>query len=248
MLVTSDVEQETILLDAFEAGADGYISKQSPLTDLFESHATVARGEAWVPPSMVGVVLRRLITRRRREDAALQRFTPLSRREVEVLALLAKGKDQDAIATALFISPETARTHIQNIITKLGVHSRQEAVALVLEFELLKRFSEGGGNRRDADDAASRGFPKRRDDVVVKMNAGPGPPWALIRTSGTRSTTRRSRCGSCCDGRPRPWRWSKPSARCSASPPTTVAADVWRALDAFTELDLIEWRPADGTT
>ena len=67
-----------------------------------------------------------------------------------MLALLAKGKDQDAIATALFISPETARTHIQNIITKLGVHSRQEAVALVLEFELLERFSEGGGNRRDA--------------------------------------------------------------------------------------------------
>ena len=150
VLVTSDVEEETILLDAFEAGADGYISKQSPLVDLFEATRTVARGEAWVPPAMVGVVLRRLITRRRREDAALQRFTRLSRREVEVLDQLAKGQDQDAIAATLFISPETARTHIQNIITKLGVHSRQDAVAQVREFELLERFSEGGGKRRDA--------------------------------------------------------------------------------------------------
>jgi two-component system, NarL family, nitrate/nitrite response regulator NarL len=61
----------------------------------------------------------------------------LSRREREVLGLLVEGSDNDGIAQALVISPETARTHIQNVLTKLGVHSRLEAAAFVVQNGLM---------------------------------------------------------------------------------------------------------------
>jgi DNA-binding NarL/FixJ family response regulator len=66
----------------------------------------------------------------------------LTRRERDVLALLADGGDNDAIAEALIISPETARTHIQNILGKLGVHSRLEAAAFVIQNGLMHELVE----------------------------------------------------------------------------------------------------------
>lgn len=64
-------------------------------------------------------------------------MSKLTRREKEVLALLAGGSDNDAIAQALVISPQTARTHIQNVLGKLGVHSRLEAAAFVMQNGIL---------------------------------------------------------------------------------------------------------------
>jgi DNA-binding NarL/FixJ family response regulator len=61
----------------------------------------------------------------------------LTRREREVLNLLAQGGDNDAIAQALVISPQTARTHIQNVLGKLGVHSRLEAAAFARRNDLM---------------------------------------------------------------------------------------------------------------
>jgi DNA-binding NarL/FixJ family response regulator len=65
-------------------------------------------------------------------NGASDKLDALSRREREVLDLLAAGSDQDRIAQALFISPKTVATHIQRVLTKLGVHSRTQAVALAL--------------------------------------------------------------------------------------------------------------------
>ena len=64
-------------------------------------------------------------------------MTPLSVREQEVLELLARGHAQEGIARALVISPQTARTHIQKVIGKLGAHSRVEAVAVAVEHGLV---------------------------------------------------------------------------------------------------------------
>ena len=80
---------------------------------------------------MLGTLLHRLIQRRRERDEALRRMAGLTRREREVLALLADGGDNETIADRLFISPETARTHIQNVLGKLRVHSRLEAASFV---------------------------------------------------------------------------------------------------------------------
>jgi len=124
-------EEETSLVEAMEAGANGYLAKSAPLSELIEAARAVRRGETLVPRGMLGALLARLIRRRRGYDEAMRRVSKLTRREREVLALLADGGDKDAIAQALVISPETARTHIQNVLSKLEVHSRLEAAAFV---------------------------------------------------------------------------------------------------------------------
>jgi two-component system, NarL family, response regulator NreC len=142
VIVFSGHEDERVLLDALEAGAAGYLSKESPLVDLIEATRAVHRGEALVPPRMLGAVLQRLIQRRRERDAALRRVGGLTRREREVLGLLAQGADNDEIAQRLVISPETARTHIQNMLGKLGVHSRLEAAAFVVQNAVMDELTE----------------------------------------------------------------------------------------------------------
>jgi DNA-binding NarL/FixJ family response regulator len=137
VIVFSGQEDEHVLVRALEAGASGYLSKESPLADLIDATRAVHRGEALVPPRMLGALLQRLIHRRRERDDALRRMAKLTRREREVLALLAQGADNDGIAQQLVISPETARTHIQNVLGKLGVHSRLEAAAFVTQNGIL---------------------------------------------------------------------------------------------------------------
>ena len=141
VVVTSAREDEAVLLDAMEAGATGYLSKSAPLVELIAATRAVHRGEALVPPMMLGALLQRLIRRRRERDQALRSLATLTRREREVLELLAQGADKDAIAQRLVISPETARTHLQNVLAKLGVHSRLEAAAFVIQNELFDELS-----------------------------------------------------------------------------------------------------------
>ena len=117
------------LVSSMEAGASGYLTKDSGLDQLVEVTRAVHLGETRVPSKMLGPLLSRLIHRRRDEDEAMRKLSRLTRREREVLALMMRGADNAVIAQALTISPETARTHIQNILGKLGLHSRLEAVA-----------------------------------------------------------------------------------------------------------------------
>jgi len=113
------------------------LTKESPLSELIYASRAIDRGETVVPPRMLGPLLTRLIHRRSERDDAMRRVSLLTRREREVLALLAEGADNGGIAAALVISPETARTHIQNVLNKLGVHSRLEAAAFVRETRVL---------------------------------------------------------------------------------------------------------------
>jgi two-component system response regulator NreC len=144
VIVFSAREDESVLIDAMEAGASGYLSKEAPLTELISATRAVHRGEALVPPRMLGALLQRLIRRRRERDEAFRRLASLTRREREVLALLARGADKDGIAQHLVISPETARTHLQNVLGKLGVHSRLEAAAFVVRNGILDDLVEVG--------------------------------------------------------------------------------------------------------
>lgn len=131
ILATEDIE--ATLLQAVEAGASGYLTKEAPLTELIEAARAIYRGETLIPKSMLGTLLGHLIRNRRQQDQAFRRVARLTRREREVLALLAAGSDNDGIGQALVISPQTARTHIQNVLYKLGVHSRLEAAAFVIQ-------------------------------------------------------------------------------------------------------------------
>lgn len=131
VLGTSDRPDE--LVAAVEAGADGYVSSESALTDVVSAIRRLAIGEAWIPPSMLGALLGNLIRRRRTENAAAEKLGRLSRRERDVLAALTEGLEAQAIADRLFVSPHTVRTHVQRVLQKLEVHSRLEAVALMLD-------------------------------------------------------------------------------------------------------------------
>lgn len=133
VLFVGDPGGEDEMKAALEAGALGYATASSTLTALVEDMHGVVAGEARVPRLLLGGLLRSLITRERRSNAMLDRYASLSRRERETLGLLAQGLDHAGIAASMVISPETARTHIQNVLGKLGVHSRLEAAALAIE-------------------------------------------------------------------------------------------------------------------
>lgn len=119
------------LVDAIEAGASGYLSKESPVSDLVEAIRAVHLNGILVPQRMLPALIRALVGRRRDREEAAARYDKLTTREREVLRLLIQGADNDSIGRALLISPQTARTHVQNILAKLRVHSRLEAAAFV---------------------------------------------------------------------------------------------------------------------
>ncbi len=125
------------LVELLDAGVSGYLTREAPLAELIAATRAVHRGEVLVPPRMLGPLLTGLIRRRKEQDQAYDRISRLTRREREVLALLAEGADNDGIARVLVISPQTARTHIQNILGKLSVHSRLEAAAFVAQNGIL---------------------------------------------------------------------------------------------------------------
>jgi two-component system, NarL family, nitrate/nitrite response regulator NarL len=138
-LVFDGEGSDEMLLHAIESGAAGYVTGHGGLAGIVEAVHTVARGESVVPPAMLGTLLRRLIERQREAARAAERLVTLTPREREVLALLVDGRDAAGIAAVLVISPETARTHVQRVLRKLGVHSRLEAITLVATTGLADR-------------------------------------------------------------------------------------------------------------
>ena len=145
VVIVADHDQPELLETAVEAGADAFVASSSGLADLRDAVAAASRGEAWVPAPLLGSLLRNLIDRRRASDVALARASRLSDRERAVLELLADGAGHEHIAAALFVSPSTVRTHLRNLYRKLGVHSRKEAVALVVEHDALARLAAAEG-------------------------------------------------------------------------------------------------------
>jgi DNA-binding NarL/FixJ family response regulator len=137
-------EDEDALADAIEAGARGYVTRGVRLHQLCDAIERVASGGAVIPDTMMGPLLDRLVDRRsasKEEDKVLML---LSTREREVLLLLADGGNSDSIAKALVISRETARKHVQNILVKMGVRSRLQAVAYVVQDGRHARLRAGG--------------------------------------------------------------------------------------------------------
>jgi two-component system nitrate/nitrite response regulator NarL len=133
VIILADDDDQSTLFWAVEAGASGYLTKNCPMSELIAAIRAVSQGSTVIPARMLGHLLGDLMRRRREQDEALRKISLLTMREREVLTLLASGGDNDAIARALVISPQTARTHIQNILTKLNVHSRLQAAALVIQ-------------------------------------------------------------------------------------------------------------------
>ena len=130
ILLAQDTDIDLLLL-AIRSGALGVVGKKSGTQTVLRAVQAVLDGEGVVPRAMLPELFRRLIDLGdRASDTPLSRLSP---REREVLALLGRGWSNEAIGGLLFISPHTVRTHIQNILVKLGVHSRLAATTFAME-------------------------------------------------------------------------------------------------------------------
>ena len=130
VLVLTTYDTDTDVVPAIEAGATGYLLKDAPRSELLRAVRAAARGEAVLSPSVATRLLGQV-----RAPA----HEPLSSRELDVLALVARGTSNRDAAARLFISEATVKTHLLHIYAKLGVNDRAAAVAVGFERGLLPR-------------------------------------------------------------------------------------------------------------
>ncbi|MFL5992566.1 MAG: LuxR C-terminal-related transcriptional regulator [Rubrobacteraceae bacterium] len=123
---------------AVEAGASGVLHKSTPIKDIVEAVQMLRAGEALLSPAEV-VEMLRLVGRERQEElAARQAVERLTPREKEVLEALAEGLESKEIAEKLNVTVETERTHMVNILHKLGVHSRLQALVFAARYGIVQ--------------------------------------------------------------------------------------------------------------
>ena len=123
---------------AVEAGAAAVLHKSADMTDLLDVLRSVAAGGTELAAEQASEWLRALAAERERTWRARTMRDALTAREAEILQLLSDGHSSRAIAQKLFISPETVQTHVRNLLGKLGVGSRLEAVTLALRLGLVR--------------------------------------------------------------------------------------------------------------
>jgi DNA-binding NarL/FixJ family response regulator len=129
ILILTAHEESQMIFSLLESGAIGYVLKDEALETLGRAVHAAARGESWLSPAVASKVVQRAVSGGQEKAVEVSRpESPLTRREMEILQLLAQGLDNAAIAAALVITKRTAQNHISNIYGKLGVDSRTEAM------------------------------------------------------------------------------------------------------------------------
>ncbi len=139
VLVFTSLADERTLLRAIDTGVTGFVAKSRPLSEVLAAIRQAAEGEIIMPSSLLmGLVAR---VSRARSSWGVDQDSPgaamLTKREREVLERMARGQSAPEIAETLNIKTHTVRTHIRNLMGKLGVHSRLEAVMLALRLGLI---------------------------------------------------------------------------------------------------------------
>lgn len=127
-VVTDDHE----ITAALNAGARGFLVKDSPVQDVIAAARAATNGSAWLSPRAADAVLGQLRTRRDHPEADLSQ---LSAREADVLRLIARGLENAQIAETLDISPSTAKNHVSSILLKLGLPNRLQAALYAIRSE-----------------------------------------------------------------------------------------------------------------
>ena len=131
MLTVSDEEED--LYEAIKAGANGYLLKEISVEEVAEAIRSVMHGDSRITPSMASKLLNEFNTLAKRADERKQVPGPtLTNRELEVLRLVAKGMSNREVADELYISENTVKNHVRNILEKLHLHSRMEAVLFAI--------------------------------------------------------------------------------------------------------------------
>src|SRR6266702_6779704 len=127
VVVLTISDQDNDVIDAILAGACGYLLKDSSIQELIAGIKAASRGESLISPTIASKVLQRLRASSRQPEIETTIRAELSDREIEVLKLIANGKDNAMIAGELHISPKTVKNHISNILMKLQIDNRIQA-------------------------------------------------------------------------------------------------------------------------
>ncbi|WP_028799002.1 response regulator [Streptomyces sp. 142MFCol3.1] len=138
MLTTFDLDE--YVYEALYAGASGFLLKDVRRDDLVHAVRVVAAGDSLLAPSVTRRLVADMIRRRRAESVpgpAPARLAVLTAREEETLRLLARGLSNAEIATTLFVSEHTVKTHVSNVLSKLGLRDRVQAVICAYETGLV---------------------------------------------------------------------------------------------------------------
>lgn len=130
--LTSFIEEEKVTA-ALEAGATGYLLKDADADDVADAVRAAHAGEVHLDPAVTRLLAQRLRQRKTRPEPV----EPLTERELEVLSHLGRGSSNKEIATTLAITERTARTHVSNILGKLGLSSRTQAALYAVEHRLV---------------------------------------------------------------------------------------------------------------
>lgn len=137
MLTISDDEAD--LYEAIKAGASGYLLKEIPIEEVAQAIRSVWAGQSRISPSMASKLLTEFAAMSRATEEKPQMPAPrLTDREMEVLRLVAQGLNNRDIAAKLFISENTVKNHIRNILDKLHLHSRMEAVVYAVREKMIE--------------------------------------------------------------------------------------------------------------
>jgi DNA-binding NarL/FixJ family response regulator len=130
IVVVTAGEDASQVVDAVQIGVSGWVPKTEPIEHLLSVVRGSLRGETWIPPRLLTRVLAELKSAQRDRADYETLMSALTGREKEILSCLAAGMSVDAIAGQLYLSRNTVRTHVQNTLGKLNVHSALAAVAL----------------------------------------------------------------------------------------------------------------------
>ena len=137
VVVLTISDQDSDVMDAILAGACGYLLKDASIQQLMEGLTSAAVGESLISPHIAGKVLQHVRATTAAPEAAATIRAELSDREIQVLKLIAIGKDNAMIAGELHISPKTVKNHISNILMKLQKENRIQAAVYAVRSGLV---------------------------------------------------------------------------------------------------------------
>jgi DNA-binding NarL/FixJ family response regulator len=137
VLILTACNDEELVLDAVRGGARGYVLKTAPADEIAQAVHAVSAGHSPVSANIAGTLLERIRTASWPEASAGDRYRSLTPRELEVLKLLAGGKDNVQIGQALFLSPSTVKHHVSRILMKLDTTNRVQAAVVAMRAGLV---------------------------------------------------------------------------------------------------------------
>jgi Response regulator containing a CheY-like receiver domain and an HTH DNA-binding domain len=138
VLILTTYDTDANVFDALEAGASGFLLKDSGPAELLHGIRVVAAGDALLAPKITRRLISHVTSARNAHRTGQERLNVLTAREREILALVGRGLSNEEIAAELVLSPATARTHVSRAMTKLGARDRAQLVVIAYQTGLVR--------------------------------------------------------------------------------------------------------------